>query len=240
MSLNLVARERGRLGPLPTMRLLLIIGPPAVGKMTVGQEIAARSDFRLFHNHHTIEPLVEVFGHGTAPFNVLNSEFRRRVIEEAARNNVDLIFTLVWNLEDPADTTYVEQLVAPFDGAGNDVWVLELTADLETRLVRNRGESRLAAKPTKRDLEWSDGNVRRMEAYQLNTDPTGSNPTPADGFLTRHPLLRLDTRSLTAAEVAEIALDWLNQEAEDTGRPANVDDGNDRLAQVQDAAEHFR
>lgn len=197
------------------MRLLLIIGPPAVGKMTVGREIAARSDFRLFHNHHTIEPLVEVFGYGSAPFNVLNIEFRRRVIEEAARNNVDLIFTFVWDLRDPADTAYVEQLVAPFDVGGGEVWVLELTADLETRLVRNRGDSRLAAKPTKRDLEWSDGNVRRMEAYQLNTDPTGSTPTPADGFLARRRHLRLDTRRLTAAEVAQIALDWLNREADE-------------------------
>jgi hypothetical protein len=76
----------------------------------------------------------------------------------------------------------------------------------------------LAAKPTKRDLEWSDGNVRQMEAYHLSTDPTGSTPTPADGFLTRHPFLRLDTRSLAAAEVAETALDWLNQETEDTER----------------------
>ncbi len=219
MSPNLVARGRERLGLWPTMRLLLIIGPPAVGKMSVGREIAARSDFGLFHNHHTIEPLVEVFGYGTAPFNVLNKEFRRRVIEEAARNNVDLIFTLVWNLEDPADAAYVEQLVAPFHEAGGEIWVLELTADLETRLERNRGESRLAAKPTKRDLEWSDGNVRDMEAHQLNTDPTGSKPTPADGFLTRNPLLRLDTRSLAVAEVAEIALDWLNPAPEDTATP---------------------
>jgi len=193
------------------MRLLLIIGPPAVGKMTVGREIAARSDFRLFHNHHTIEPLVEVFGYGTAPFNVLNLEFRRRVIEEAARHNVDLIFTLVWNLEDPADTAYVEQVVAPFDADGNGVWVLELTADLETRLERNRGESRLAAKPTKRDLEWSDGNVRQMESYHLTTDPTGSTPTPADAFLARHPFLRLETSNLSATEVAELAVDWLGK-----------------------------
>lgn len=195
------------------MRLLLIIGPPAVGKMTVGREIAARSDFRLFHNHHTIEPLVEVFGYGTAPFNVLNLEFRRRVIEEAARHDVDLIFTFVWDLRDPADTAYVEQLIAPFDRAGGEVWVLELAADLETRLVRNRGESRLAAKPSKRDVEWSDGNVRDLEAHQLNTDPTRGTATPADGFLARYPHLRLDTRSLAAAEVARIALDWLDSDA---------------------------
>lgn len=191
------------------MRLLLIIGPPAVGKMTVGREIAARSDFRLFHNHHTIEPLVEIFGYGSPPFRVLNNEFRRRVVEEAAHNNLDLIFTLVWDLESPAVTTAVERLVAPYAGAHSDIWVLELTADLGTRLVRNRTEARLAAKPTKRDLEWSDENVRSVEAHQLNTDPAGSQPTPADDFLTRYPFLRLDTRSLAAAKVAEIALDWL-------------------------------
>jgi len=33
------------------MRLLVIFGPPSVGKMTVGREVAARSGFRLFHNH---------------------------------------------------------------------------------------------------------------------------------------------------------------------------------------------
>ncbi len=191
----------------------MITGPPAVGKMTVGRAICARSDFRLFHNHHTIEPLVEIFGHGTAPFNVLNIEFRRRVLEEAARHNFDLIFTFVWNLDDAADTAYVEQLVAPFDGADGQIWILELAAPLETRLVRNTGEDRLTAKPTKRDLQWSDTNVRRAEAHQMNTDPSGSMTTPADDFLSRHPLLRLDTQNLSAAQVAEIALRWLNGEA---------------------------
>ena len=191
------------------MRLLLIIGPPAVGKMTVGREIAAQSDFRLFHNHHTIEPLVEVFGYGTPPFNILNVEFRRRVIEEAARPQLDLIFTFVWDLQEPDDTAYVEQLVAPYAAAGGEVCVLELAADLATRLVRNRGETRLAAKPSKQNIEWSDGNVRALEAHQLNTDPAIS--TPADNFLAQHRHLRLNTQSLPATEVAPIALKWLTE-----------------------------
>jgi len=153
----------------------------------------------------------EACGYGSAPFNVLNIECRRRVIEEAARNNVDLIFTFVWDLRDPADSAYVEQLVAPFEEAGGEVCVLELTADLETRLLRNRGETRLAAKPSKRKMEWSDGNVRSMEAHQMNTDPTGSTPTPADGFLSRNRHLRLDTRNLTAAEVPRSHLTGLTK-----------------------------
>ena len=194
------------------MRLLLIIGPPAVGKMTVGREIALRSGFRLFHNHHTIEPLVEVFGHGTPPFTILNSEFRRRVIQEAASHGIDLIFTFVWQLEDPDDDREVRELVAPYEVAGGQVLVVELSAGLSTRLERNRGEDRIAAKPTKRDVEWSDDNDRELERYQLNSDPTGARPTPADGFLRAHPHLRLDTTGLPAPESAEQVLAWLDQQ----------------------------
>ncbi len=77
------------------MRLLVIFGPPAVGKMTVGREVAARSDFRLFHDHAVIEPLLEVFDHGTQAFDTLLHEFRIRVVEEAARCGTDLVSTFV-------------------------------------------------------------------------------------------------------------------------------------------------
>jgi ATP-dependent Lon protease len=35
--------------------LLFVVGPPAVGKMSVGQAIAERTGLRLFHNHISIE-----------------------------------------------------------------------------------------------------------------------------------------------------------------------------------------
>lgn len=45
------------------MKLLFLIGNAAVGKMTVGQELMKITNLRLFHNHMTIEPVIEVFGH---------------------------------------------------------------------------------------------------------------------------------------------------------------------------------
>ena len=86
------------------MTLLFVFGPPAVGKMTVGRAVADASSFRLFHNHHTIEPLLDVFDFGTPPFNRLLGEFRQRVLEEAAAADTDLVFTLVWALDLPEDT----------------------------------------------------------------------------------------------------------------------------------------
>ena len=57
------------------MRLLVIFGPPSVGKMTVGRAVCARSAFRLLHNHALLEPLLEVFDYGTPPFTRLLGEF---------------------------------------------------------------------------------------------------------------------------------------------------------------------
>ena len=45
------------------MKLLFLIGNSAVGKMTVGQELMKITKLRLFHNHMTIEPVIEIFGY---------------------------------------------------------------------------------------------------------------------------------------------------------------------------------
>ncbi|MSW72015.1 MAG: hypothetical protein F2829_18370 [Actinobacteria bacterium] len=187
------------------MRLLLIIGPPAVGKMTVGRAVADRSTFRLFHNHHTIELLLDVFDYGTPPFNRLNSEFRRRIIEEAAEAGADLVFTFVWDLDLPEESDWLARLVEPY---ADRVAVVELVAGLDTRLQRNRTEHRLVEKKSKRDLEWSDANVRGMEAdYRMSSVP--GLDAPGERILAQWPHLVLDNTDLPADEVADRILAWL-------------------------------
>lgn len=185
---------------------MVIFGPPAVGKMTVGRAVCDLSDFRLFLNHHTIEPLADVFGMGTAPFRTLTGEFRRRVVEEAAAADVALVLTMVWNLGGIDDARWVGELVAPYASAGLPISFVELAADLETRLARNRGEDRLLAKPSKRDLVWAEAHLREREAWAMNTDPTV--PLPADVLLAAHSHLRLDNRDLSADAAAEQILAW--------------------------------
>ncbi len=195
--------------------LLLVTGPPAVGKMTVGRALCARSDFRLFHNHHTIEPLIEVFGHGTPAFDVLNEEFRRRVVEEAARSGTRLVFTFVWAVDLEEDAAIVRALVRPYLDAGLPVSVLELTADLDTRLARNTGADRVAAKPSKADLVWSDAHVREIEQrWRMGTDPARASVADAvvaEVTATGGGHLRLDNDGLTADEAAVRALAWLDR-----------------------------
>ncbi len=195
------------IGQHPGMRLLLILGPPAVGKMTVGRGVAARSSYRLFHNHHTIELLLDVFDYGTPAFSILNSEFRLRVVEEAAASGTDLIFTVVMSMDLQEDAEFLERLAAPYDVAGQ-VAVVELVAGLDTRLARNRTEHRLAEKRSKRDLDWSDANVRALEAEHRMTSEPGSD-APVERLLARWPHFVIDNTDLSADETAERILAWL-------------------------------
>ncbi len=43
------------------MKLIIIFGPHAVGKMTVGQELVKITDLKLFHNHMTIDIVSDLF-----------------------------------------------------------------------------------------------------------------------------------------------------------------------------------
>ncbi|WP_198170580.1 AAA family ATPase [Actinoplanes awajinensis] len=182
-----------------TGTLLLIVGPPAVGKMTVGQEVAARTGLRLFHNHMAIEPVMTFFPFGTPAFGRLVDGFRRNIIEEVAASDLPgLIFTFVWAFDHEEDHTTVQEYIEPFRSRGGRVVFVELQADQEERLRRNVGESRLAAKPSKRDVEWSRNNLLEMDAnYQL------ASQGRFDG---RDDYLLLDTTGSTAAEVADTVI----------------------------------
>jgi len=187
---------------------MVIFGPPAVGKMTVGRAVCDRTDFRLFTNHDTIEPLLRIFGFDSPAFRPLNAEFRRRIVEEAAAAGIPLIFTLMWDLQKPESADYVTGLVAPYVEAGLPVSFVELVADLETRLVRNRGADRLDAKPSKRDLAWSEEHVHKMEAENvLQTDP--AVPQPADAVLAAHRHLVIDNSGDDPDAAAEQIVAWL-------------------------------
>jgi hypothetical protein len=190
---------------MPDGELLVLFGPPAVGKMTVGRAVCESSGHRLFHNHHTIEPLHEIFGQQSPAFRTLNGEFRRRVIEEAAAHGVRLVVTTVWNLAGERDAAYVRAIVSPYVERGLPVRFVELYADLATRLGRNAGADRLAAKPSKRDLDRSAAHIReREEAFTMNTSPGASSPGAQ--VLGDFDHLRLDTTELGPAEAAALIL----------------------------------
>jgi hypothetical protein len=183
----------GRLPDRPT--LVFIVGPGAVGKMTVGAALAARTGLKLFHNHQTIDLLLAYFAFGTPPFNRLLGEFRRRIIEEVASSDLPgLIFTYVWAFDQPGDEAEVETYAAIFRRQGGAVYYVELQAPQDVRLQRNETEFRLAQKPFKRDLVESRRQLLSLDRYQLDSQGR---------FADRADYLRIENTRVSAEAAAD-------------------------------------
>jgi hypothetical protein len=152
--------------------LVVIVGPPAVGKMAVGRALEELTGFPLFHNHMSIELVLPFFPFGSAPFSRLVSGFRERLFTEVAASELPgLIFTWVWDFDDPSDLRYIRGVRERFENEGVRCVFVELRADLETRLMRNRSELRLAEKPSKREVEASEARLRAAETrHRMNSN----------------------------------------------------------------------
>jgi len=182
------------------MHFVVIFGPPAVGKMTVGHELAQLTGFKLFHNHMTIDLVLNFFPFGHPQFGKLVGEFRRRILEEVAASDLlGLIFTYVWALNDLADKAYIDDYTAIFCDRGGDKYFVELEAEQAERLKRNSTEFRLAHKPSKRDIARSQQNLLDAdERYKLNS---------RDDFFYQDNYLKINTTSLSAAETAKMIVE---------------------------------
>lgn len=177
------------------MKLIHLFGPQAVGKMTVGQELAKITDLKLFHNHMTIDLVGNFFDYSTKEGQKLVAHFREEIFKAfAASNHYGMIFTYVWYFDKPSDKEYVENLTALFKQFGAEVYFVELEADLETRLQRNVTENRLLHKPKKRDLQWSYEDVMKgHEQHRLNS---------LDGEITYANYLKINNTKISAQQVA--------------------------------------
>ncbi|THF72876.1 AAA family ATPase [Cohnella fermenti] len=177
------------------MKLVILFGPQAVGKMTVGQSLAARTGFKLFHNHTSIEFVAPYFDYGTPAGNRLVQLIRQELFDEVSRSDLDgFIFTYVWAFDLQADWDYVKHISELFESRGATVCYVELEADYAERLRRNTTENRLLHKPTKRDTVRSERNlIATHESHRLNSAP---------GELTMANYLRIDNTDLGSDEAA--------------------------------------
>ena len=175
------------------MKLVFLIGSGAVGKMTVGQELMKLTGLRLFHNHMTIEPVLEIFGsfHGPAI-----SGMREVIFQEFAKSdNYGMIFTYMWAFDMQSDWDYIEHVKEIFQPYGTEFYYVELVADQAVRLERNKTENRLKNKASKRDVAASDQRVLREDAnYRLVSLP---GEIPFENYL------RIDNTQLSAEEAAK-------------------------------------
>lgn len=178
------------------MKLVIITGPHAVGKMTVGQALAKITDLKLFHNHMTIDIVSDLFRNMPKKRSQLTQLFRNEIFKAYADSDeYGIVFTYMWAFDCQSDWDYIESVEALFKSHGAEVYYVELAADYDIRLDRNKTENRLLHKPTKRDLAFSESLfVGLEEQYRLNS---------LAGELSHKQYLRIDNTDLSPDVVAD-------------------------------------
>ncbi|MFK8005867.1 MAG: hypothetical protein AB8H03_05835 [Saprospiraceae bacterium] len=182
------------------MKFVIIFGPSAVGKMSVGKALADQTGLKLYHNHMSIEAVRPVFDFGTPEFNRLVELHRIEMFKAAAKSDLEgLIFTFVWALDLPKEFEYINRAVKIFEEQNAEIFYIELEASLKTRLVRNKHEIRLLEKPSKRDMEVAESILYYEQKYQLNT--TG-------GEFDNQNYMKINNEKLTPEEVAKSVVEY--------------------------------
>jgi tRNA uridine 5-carbamoylmethylation protein Kti12 len=179
------------------MKLIIIFGPHAVGKMTVGQELSKITNLKLFHNHMTIDIVNDLFENLPKERSRLINLFRKEIFEAfSSSEEYGMIFTYMWAFDIQEDWNYINYVEELFASKGAEVYFVELEADYELRIERNKTENRLINKPTKRNLEKSETIFRNLESkYRLNS---------YEGEITKINYIKINNTDLSPEEAASI------------------------------------
>lgn len=184
------------------MKIILIFGPQAVGKMSIGEIVAKELDLPLLHNHVTLDAIWPYIGWNEKTFE-LSDQLRLDMFKYISEDETHpgLIFTFVWAFDRKADWTFVNQIKDIFSKNKHELYFIELEADLEERLRRNRTENRLLKKPSKRNFEYSENELLTSASNnRLNSDP---------GEIRELNYLRMDITNASIDESSQKIIDWI-------------------------------
>ena len=186
--------------------IIHLIGPPGVGKYTIGKEVARLTGARLVDNHaiaNVIFNLIEVDGVTPLPREVWTyvGAVRRAMLDtlmNLSPRHLSFVFTNFIRGDDPVEYAVFEEFVAVAEVRGSTYVPVALSCDtpeLLTRIVRQDRSDR---------MKLVDPVLGRK--YKEETAP----------FATPHPnFLRLDVTAIPPAESARRIVEWAESRSAD-------------------------
>ncbi len=169
---------------MPATKLIFIYGLPATGKLTVAQELATLTGYKLFHNHLAVDLLLSVFDFGSPPFVELREDIWLSVFDQACRNQLPgLIFTFA--PEATVRHTFIQATKDLIAKNRSELHFIELVcplAELKRRIdsPSRRGFHKLTSLTLFEQLHASGTfEASHMPTPELSIDTSLSTPTQA-------------------------------------------------------------
>jgi len=128
------------------MKLVILHGPPASGKLTLANRLKAELGYNVLHNHLTVDLALEVYSDfGEGDFYEFVDKLRTQVIEKACENKMKgLIVTFCF--DSATDMIVVEQWESLVSQYGGKILPVYLNVSAEILAQRVEEPSRIGTK----------------------------------------------------------------------------------------------
>lgn len=170
--------------------IVVIYGPPGVGKLTVAKELHKITQLPLFHNHLSRDLVHSVFG--KLENYSLMDKIRLDFFEFATENSLGLIFTFVYAYQD--DDVFMDKLVEIAQKSETEIYFIQLLCDSEIWKERLENEERMAYKKV-RDFNLVQETMKKYDILS----PYSNNKNHQT----------LDITNLKPEETAQIIKDFI-------------------------------
>lgn len=181
------------------MRIVIVYGPPGVGKLTVANELAKRIGARVFHNHmviNLVEPIVTRKHPGFTPFVY---DLQRQILVAAMEaRQTDLILTFAFSRDEREAVEFMDAIRDAGSRLGVEIHFVYLNCAHEQHVAR-------LIDPKRKEL-GKLVDVERLESMAREYDLLH----PYDGAKG----MVLDTTDMTAAEAADVIVASLDRSSE--------------------------
>lgn len=133
------------------MKLIFLYGPPASGKLTIAEKLSALTGAKIFHNHLSNDLVYEFFQRSKQTSKLVN-KIRLDIFAEAAKQDIDLIFTYLYVSK--TDDDEVKRYAKTVEDNGGQVCFVQIncpTKELSKR-VTEKSRTRFRKIDTKKRL----------------------------------------------------------------------------------------
>lgn len=178
------------------MKLIIIYGPPAVGKLTVAKSLAEITGFKLLHNHLVSDLVLSVFDRNTPTAMNLNAYIKNLIFETAAKRKLKGIVATF--LYDATKKNHIEKwckdCLKIMRKYRAEVFFVRLSCDIKTLELRVVNPSRIGTKKitsTEKLLrvikvENSFGEISQNIAKSLHIENTDIEPDEVARMIKSH------------------------------------------------------
>lgn len=175
------------------MKLIVVYGAPASGKLTIAKKVAEATGYKLFHNHMTVDLLKELLQFGTPEFFELNQKLKLELLEAAAKEGLvkGVIYTFVYDKQ--TDSPFIDKLREISKRQSIDLQFIQIYCDKEELLKRVTEDSRKEYKK----VHSAEGLSKYLESgdFMSEVPDVGSQ--------------KIDSTSLTAEETVARVLELI-------------------------------